>query len=112
MESRVGLSSSSTSTDVTAVTVAVLNVAGNKVYVIGKVARPGEYVITSRMDVMQALSVAGGLNQYAAENKIQILRRGPDGQQQAIGFRYGSVKEGRNLATNILLQSGDVIVVP
>ena len=95
-----------------AVTVAVLNVAGNKVYVLGKVARPGEYIITSQMDVMQALAVAGGLNAFAAENKIQILRRSPSGTQQAIAFRYATVKEGRDLESNIVLQSGDVIVVP
>ena len=95
-----------------AVTVALLNVAGNKVYVLGKVARPGDYVITSQMDVMQALAVAGGLNAFAAENKIRILRRGPGGAQQAIGFRYGVVKEGRELDSNIMLKSGDVVVVP
>ena len=94
------------------VTVSVLAVNGNKVYVIGKVARPGEYVMGNRMDVMQALAVAGGVTSFAAENKIQILRRGPDGQQQALPFRYGDVKEGNSLSTNILLKSSDVVVVP
>ena len=94
------------------VTVAVLSVNGNKLYVLGKVARPGEYVITKDLDVMQALALAGGLTSFAAEDKVLILRRGPSGVQQAIPFRYGSVKEGRRLESNILLQSGDVIVVP
>jgi len=94
------------------VTVSVLAVNGNKVYVLGKVARPGEYVMSSTLDVMQVLAVAGGVTSFAAENKIQILRRGPDGKQQAIAFRYSDVKEGNALATNILLKSGDIVVVP
>ncbi|MFK8016611.1 MAG: polysaccharide biosynthesis/export family protein [Gammaproteobacteria bacterium] len=94
------------------VTVAVLAVNGNKIYVLGKVARPGEYVMNSKLDVMQALSVAGGVTSFAAENKIQILRRGPTGEQQALSFRYGDVKEGDSLRENIMLKSGDVVVVP
>ena len=94
------------------VTVSILAVNGNKVFVIGKVARPGEYVMTRTLDVMQVLAVAGGVTSFAAENKIQVLRRGPDGTQQAIPFRYGDVKEGEALGTNILLKSGDVVVVP
>ncbi|MFK7886449.1 MAG: polysaccharide biosynthesis/export family protein [Gammaproteobacteria bacterium] len=94
------------------VTVAVLAVNGNKIYVLGKVARPGEYVMNSTLDVMQALSIAGGVTSFAAENKIRILRRGPTGAQQALPFRYAQVKEGNDLKTNILLQSGDVVVVP
>ncbi|MEM6639992.1 MAG: polysaccharide biosynthesis/export family protein [Pseudomonadota bacterium] len=94
------------------VTVAALAVNGNKIYVLGKVARPGEYVMNSGLDVMQALAIAGGVTSFAAENKIRILRRGPSGQQQALPFRYGEVKEGKDLESNILLSSGDVVVVP
>jgi len=94
------------------VTVAVLSTNGNKIYVLGKVARPGEYVINKKIDVMQALAVAGGLTSFAAENKIKILRRSETGAQQAIPFRYGAVKDGAQLNTNIMLKSGDVIVVP
>lgn len=94
------------------VTVSVIGLNGNKVYVLGKVARPGEYVMNQKMDVMQALAVAGGLNQFASENKIKILRRQADGRQVSIAFRYGTVKEGNDLSTNVILHSGDVIVVP
>ena len=94
------------------VTVAVLSVNGNKIYVLGKVARPGEYVVNKNLDVMQALAVAGGLTSFAAENKVRILRRNEDGSQRAIPFRYGAVKDGAQLQTNIMLQSGDVVVVP
>jgi polysaccharide export outer membrane protein len=94
------------------VTVAVLKTQGNKVHVVGKVNRPGEYVMSSETDVMQALSMAGGTNSFAALNDIMILRRQPDGAQMAIPFRYGDVEDGENLEQNILLQSGDVVVVP
>ena len=55
------------------VTVAMLKLDGNKVYVIGKVARPGEILANRYMDVVQALSMAGGMTPYAADNKITIL---------------------------------------
>ncbi len=94
------------------VTVAVLSTNGNKVYVLGKVARPGEYVVNKQLDVMQALALAGGLTTFAAENKVRILRRQADGTQRAIPFRYGAVKEGDQLESNIVLESGDTVVVP
>ena len=93
-------------------TVAVINTAGNKIYVLGKVLRAGEFTASRALDVMQALAMAGGLNQFAAANKIKVLRRGADGRQRSISFRYADVEDGRNLQTNIILQSGDVVVVP
>jgi polysaccharide export outer membrane protein len=98
--------------DKPSVAVAIKQTAGNKIYVLGKVNRPGEYPITQPTDVMQALAIAGGLNSFAAENSINILHRNKDGSQKAIKFRYSDVKSGDELNTNILLDSGDVVVVP
>jgi polysaccharide export outer membrane protein len=97
--------------DVPHVTASVIQLAGYKIYVLGKVQRPGEYPINRQTDVMQALALGGGLNQFAAENKIVVLRRDSNGVQRAIDFEYGEVKGGDELETNILLQSGDVVVV-
>jgi polysaccharide export outer membrane protein len=94
------------------VVVSQVNVDGNKVYVIGKVVNPGAFVVTSETDVMQALALAGGLNPFAAENDIRILRRNSDGQLVSIPFRYARVKAGEDLNSNIVLQSRDVVVVP
>jgi len=94
------------------VTVSVLKVQGNKVHVLGKVARPGEYVMSSSTDVMQALAMAGGTTPFASVNDIRILRRQSDGSQESIPFRYSDVEDGKNLEQNILLQRGDVVVVP
>ena len=85
--------------------------AGNKIYVIGKVAKSGEVIANRNMDVVQALSVAGGMTPYAAANKIKILRR-ENGKLTAIPFKYGDIEKGDNLKQNIILQSGDVVVVP
>ncbi|MEJ0087414.1 MAG: polysaccharide biosynthesis/export family protein [Pseudomonadota bacterium] len=93
------------------VTVAVKAIGGNRVYVIGKVARPGEFPFSSSVDVMQALSLAGGATPFAQVNDIVILRRENSGQR-ALPFRYGDVERGKNLQQNFLLQSGDTVVVP
>ena len=93
------------------VTVSLKQLGGNRIYVIGKVNRPGEYLFVKAIDVMQALSLAGGATSFAALNDIQILRR-DNGKQQAIAFRYGEVENGRKLDQNIVLRSGDTVVVP
>ena len=93
------------------VAVIVKQTLGNQIFVIGKVNRPGEYPISRPVDVMQALSLAGGTTPFAAINDIRVLRR--DGARQiTITFRYGDVERGRNLQQNILLQGGDTVVVP
>lgn len=93
------------------VTVAIKAIGGNRVYVIGKVSRPGEFPFSSPLDVMQALSLAGGATSFAQVNDIVILRRENDAQR-ALPFRYGEVERGKNLQQNFLLQSGDTVVVP
>ncbi len=93
------------------VTVSVQELRGNTVYVIGKVNRPGAFQIVRNVDVMQALSMAGGTSTYASLNNIKILRR-ENGKQHAFDFEYGDVEEGKHLEQNIVLQAGDVVVVP
>jgi polysaccharide biosynthesis/export protein len=93
------------------VTVSVQDSKGNKVYVIGQVNRPGEFIVNPRVDVMQALSMAGGTTAFASLGNIIILRRA-GGQQQALRFDYTNVVRGRNLEQNIDLIAGDVVVVP
>jgi polysaccharide export outer membrane protein len=94
-----------------AVTVAVKQVVGNKVYVIGRVNNPGDFIVVQKIDVMQALSMAGGTTSFAKLNDIKILRR-VGNRQSVIGFKYPEVVKGRNVEQNIILQSGDIVVVP
>jgi polysaccharide export outer membrane protein len=93
------------------VSVSVTKIMSYKIYVVGRVNRPGEYLIGHYTDVLQALSLAGGLTPFAAENDIKVMRR-IKGAQQAIPFRYGDVRKGKELEQNILLQRGDVVMVP
>jgi len=93
------------------VTVSVRDIRGNKVYVIGQVNRPGEFIVNPRVDVMQALSMAGGTTPFASLGNIIVIRRS-GGQQQALRFDYTDVVKGRNLQQNIDLIAGDVLVVP
>ncbi len=93
------------------VTVSVTEINGNKIYVIGQVNRPGEFIVNPQVDVMQALSMAGGTTAFAALNEIFVLRR-QDGEQIKLPFRFNDVVRGRDLEQNVLLESGDVLVVP
>jgi polysaccharide export outer membrane protein len=60
---------------------------------------------------MQALSMAGGTTPFAKLGEIIILRRNA-AQQEVLRFDYTDVIKGRNLAQNVELQSGDIVVVP
>ena len=93
------------------VSVSVLKIASNKIYVIGKVAKPGEFAIGRYVDVMQALAMAGGLNPFAAESKIKVLRK-ENGQDVVLPFDYDRVKKGMGLEQNVRLRPGDTVIVP
>ena len=93
------------------VTVSLQEINGNTIYVLGQVNNPGEFVMRRSIDVMQALSMAGGTTAFASLNDILILRRRV-ADQVALPFRYSDVIRGRRLEQNIRLQSGDVVVVP
>jgi polysaccharide export outer membrane protein len=97
--------------DVT-VSVAVAQINGNQLYVVGKVNRPGVYKFDRPVDVMQVLSLAGGATEFAGVDDIRIIRRGTDGAQQTFVFEYSAVARGKRLEQNIVLQSGDTLVVP
>jgi polysaccharide export outer membrane protein len=93
------------------VTVTVLEIRGNKIYVIGQVNQPGEFIVNPRVDVMQALSLAGGTTAFASPSEIFVLRR-DGGEQRRLPFNFDAVLRGRELTQNILLRTGDVVVVP
>lgn len=92
------------------VNVSVMN-TNQKAYVVGKVNKPGEIHLTNPTTVMQALSLAGGLSPFADEDDIVIIRRS-ETDTISLPFDYDSVSKGNDLQQNILLQNGDVIVVP
>jgi polysaccharide export outer membrane protein len=63
------------------------------------------------MTVLQLISMAGGLNDYANPKKIRILRN-EGGKQQSLPFNYRDVSNGENLDQNVELRPGDTVVVP
>ena len=93
------------------VTVMVIQVNTIKIYVVGKVARPGEYRIGKKINIMQALALAGGLAPFADDDDILVLRY-LGGKQVKIPFDYSRVKKGKAIEQNIWLNNGDVVVVP
>ncbi len=88
----------------------VAQVNSMMIYVIGKVNSPGRFTMNTNIDVLQALSVAGGLNPFAKEKEIAVFRK-IDGESTTFNFNYKEVSEGINLEQNITLKRGDVIVV-
>jgi polysaccharide export outer membrane protein len=93
------------------VTVILLKTQYYKIYVVGKVNKPGEFLVGRPANVMQALAMAGGLTPFASPSKIVILRR-VGGIERTLPFDYKSVSRGDFLEQNITLLPGDVVVVP
>jgi len=94
------------------VTVIVTDSKSQKVNILGMVARPGAYLLTSSTTVLDAIALAGGFRDFAKQKSIYVLRQAPDGTQQRIPFNYKDVIKGKNPEQNIRLQAGDTVVVP
>lgn len=95
----------------TPVSVSLIAANDLKIYVIGKVNKPGMFPVNLETTVMQALAMAGGLSIFADAEDIIILRRQGDGTIK-LHFNYREIEKGKNLGQNIFLKRGDVIVVP
>jgi len=93
------------------VTVSVDKISGYTVFVLGEVNNPGQFTLGRYVDVVQALTLAGGTTPYASERNMQVLRR-QDGREVTYRFDFRDIKRGKQLEQNIILQSGDVVVVP
>ena len=93
------------------VTVVVSNIEGNRAYIAGKVLKPGAIMITGPLTVLQAISLAGGVDKFADSDSIKIIRRN-DNKQDTISVNYDRLIKGQDLETNVLLSSGDTIIVP
>jgi polysaccharide export outer membrane protein len=93
------------------VTVVVKQINSRKVFITGQVAKPGAYALNKPISVLQLISMAGGLLEFAKKKDIVITRL-DGGQQQSLKFNYKDVLQGKNLAQNIQLKPGDTILVP
>jgi polysaccharide biosynthesis/export protein len=83
------------------------------IFIMGQVERPGQYTVKRGTTFLQAIALAGGFTPFAATNDILILRNSSgDAQQRAAKIRYGEILAGKYQENNILLKSGDTIVIP
>lgn len=94
------------------VTVGVSQANSSRFYVVGKVARPGEFPLNGRLTVLQALALAGGLLEYAKADQIMVIRPDAAQGQTFVPFNYKRIEEAKDLGQNIVLLPGDTIVVP
>jgi polysaccharide export outer membrane protein len=93
------------------ITVVVREINSRKAFITGEVNKPGPYPLTAPTTVMQLISMAGGLREYADAKKIMIMRS-ENGRQVSLQFNYKDVAAGKKLEQNIELKPGDTVVVP
>lgn len=94
------------------VSVTVQKVSGYRVFVVGKVNNPGQFVLGSYVNVVQAITMADGVTPFAKKKDIKIVRRMSDGSERVYKFNYAQVEQGKGLDQNILLKAGDTVIVP
>lgn len=95
--------------NVVEVTVTVTGITAYKINVIGEVKRPGQIIFRDKTTFLEAISLAGGLGEWANPKKIYIIRE-IDGQQKRIKVNYKDILAGK--AENIWVLPGDIIVAP
>ena len=93
------------------VTVIVDAIQSYKIFVNGKVSKPGAVMTEKPISVLQALTYAGGFVEFANPTEIVIIR-GSGEDSTLYRFNYSEVVKGRNFSQNMLLKSGDVVLVP
>jgi len=94
------------------VTVVVLEMNSSYVSVIGEVARTGRLPLKTELRVLEAISLVGGFTTFADRGNVRIVRRQQDGSEVEYRFDYDDYIKGNAPGTNIVLQHGDVVIVP
>jgi polysaccharide export outer membrane protein len=97
--------------DVPEVAVTVIESRSKRIYLLGKVVRPGEYLMQKDMTVVQAVSVAGGLAEWADSSDVKLIRK-INGIEKTFSVDYDAIVSGEDLGQNVQLQPDDTIFVP
>jgi polysaccharide biosynthesis/export protein len=97
--------------DVPEVSVIVQQPNSSLVYILGEVQRPGSYPLLNRTTLLQAITSAGGFTSFASTNKITVIR-GVNSDTKIMKIRYNDIISGERPDNNILMLSGDVIIIP
>ena len=93
------------------VSVIVSQINSMKIFIQGEVAQPGVYQLRSNITVLQAVSLAGGFNEWAKKKKIIVIREA-GGKVSRITVDYNKIVSGKDIEQNIFLKRGDTIIVP
>jgi polysaccharide biosynthesis/export protein len=93
------------------VTVVVKQINSRKVFITGEIKKPGQYLLTAPTTVLQMISIAGGLADFAKSEKVMVVRT-ENGKPVSYKFNYKEVIAGKKLAQNIDLKPGDTIIIP
>ena len=94
------------------VSVVVKEIKSRRVFIMGQIGKAGPYLLMGPTTVMQLIALAGGLQEFAKEKEIVILRKQPGAVETSIRFNYRDVVNRKNLRQNIELQPGDTVIVP
>ncbi len=94
------------------VTVIVVEMNSRYVNVIGAVPRSGQIPLVKDLRVLEAIATMGGFALFADTRDVRIVRRQPDGSEVEYRFDYDAYIKGRAPGTNIVLRSGDTVIVP
>jgi polysaccharide biosynthesis/export protein len=93
------------------VTVIVRQVNSRRVFITGKILRPGAYPLMTPLRAVDLIALAGGVLASADARHITILRSEPEGRV-ALPMDYTRVVKGQVLWQDVILRPGDAIVVP
>jgi len=96
--------------DLPVVTVIVKELKSPRYYMIGEIARPGEYLLSKPMTILQALAVAGGFTEWAKKDRVMVIRASPE-KKEVLYFNYEEAAKGRKI-NDFYLQPDDIVLVP
>jgi len=94
------------------VTVIVQEIKSQRFNILGQVARPGSYLLTNSMTVLDAIAMSGGFRDFAKQKSIYVLRAASGGEQVRLAFNYKDVIKGKHPEQNIVLLPRDTVVIP
>ena len=97
--------------EVAEVSVTVIQSLSKKIYILGKINGPGEYPLQKNMTILQAISLGGGLDQWADTSNIKLIRK-IKGVEKTFKVDYDAIVSGDDLSQNVQLQPDDTIFVP
>jgi polysaccharide biosynthesis/export protein len=93
------------------VTIIVTEANSYRVYVQGEVKTPGVFKLRTETSLVQLIIMAGGFTDWANQKKITIMRK-EGGKDSRIVVNYKKIVEGDEGAKDVMLKSGDIVIIP